>query len=238
MQKRLLDALEEARLVLEAVIRGEYCCLRHGLPYVTPGLLGEQAFCEKRLDFRLALGEEREPPPSPVQARKLLEAVLGAKRRLWTGREEVVTVPLASIVQGVPMAGRPPAMALGEGCVAALYLVKVTGRHRLYPSDRVKAYAYALLAEAAGIACSDMKIAVVTTGEPLGLAELRGLLPEPRRPRPRAGEEAAIHVLAHDPSEEERLLSPLLAYWRMERGPAPRRGPWCGKCPYRDRCSP
>ncbi len=232
----LAEALEATRLLLEAVSSGEYCCLRHGLPYVTPSLLAEQAFCERRLEHRLAEGGEKEPPASPVQARKLLEALLGARRRLWTGEEKVITAPLAALVEDVPLIGRPPALALDEGCVRAVYLVKVTSRPRLYHSDRVKAYAYATLVERAGIACSDMKIAYVTTPEPIDLKELLALLPDPTRPRPVKGEHVSVHILAHDPRMEMELLAPLLAYWRGERSATPRPGPWCRTCPYQRLC--
>jgi hypothetical protein len=145
-------------------------------------------------------------------------------------------VPLAALIQGVPLAGRPPAMALGDGCVSAIYTVKVSRKGRIYQGDRVKIYAYAAAAERLGILCPDARLAVVVAPEPLGLQELLRLLPEPSRPRPLRGSSVSLHVLAHDPEAEAETLAPLLAYWRGERPPRPRPGAWCSSCPYRDRC--
>jgi len=145
-------------------------------------------------------------------------------------------VPLAALVDNVPLVGRPPAMALRGGCVAAIYAVKVTKRHRLYPADRVKLYAYGMLAEETGAACPGMKLVMVTAEEPLGLRELLTLVPTPEEPRPTKGETVSIHVLAHDEHTERETLAPLLAYWRSEKPPRPRPGPWCRGCPFRERC--
>lgn len=232
----LEEALEATRLLLEAITRGEYCCLRHGLPYVTPGLLAEQVFCEARLDYRLARGEAREPPPSPMQARRLLQALIGAKRRLWTGEERAVSLPLAALLQGVPVVGRPPVMALNGECVSAIYSVKVSRRPRLYPGDRVKLYTYALLASSNRLLCPDARLATVVVPEPIALQELIHLLPDPAHPRPLQGSAVSIHVLAHDPETEEAMLAPLLAYWRGDRPPKPKPGSWCSRCPYFEIC--
>lgn len=231
----LEEALERARLLLEAITRGEYCCLRHGLPYVTPSILAGQAFCEARTELEMRLGP-REARPSPSTARRLLQVLLGAKRRLWGRESGVLSVPLAAVLHGVPVVGSPPVMVVEDGCVRAIYAVSQTRRRRLYTSHRVRIYAYALLAEELGIMCPGARLAYILAEEPLDAAELVRSLPEPGRPRPMEARGATLHLLAHDPVEEERLLEPLLAYWRGEREPVPRRGPWCAGCPYREDC--
>lgn len=235
MATALDEALERARLLLEAITRGEYCCLRHGLPYVTPSILAGQAFCEARTDFEMRLASS-ESKPSPSTARRLIQVLLGAKRRLWGRDSGVLSVPLAAVLHGVPVVGSPPVLVAEGGCVRAIYAVSQTRSKKLYMTHRVKIYAYALLAEELGIMCSNARLAYILAEEPLDAAELVKSLPEPAHPRPLETRGATLHLLAHDPVEEERLLEPLLAYWRGEREPRPRRGPWCSGCPYRVDC--
>lgn len=233
----LLEALERAAQLLEAIARGEFCCLRHGLPYVTPSLLASQAFCEARLDYRLSRGEE-EGSPSPNAARAVLQAVLGARRRLRSGDEEkgvVLDTPLAAVVYRIPLVGRPHALAVKGGCVKAVYVAK-KGR-RVYTSDRVKANAYASMVKELGMACGTMRIAYLLAESPNEAARLLMSLDDPFNPRPQAGGDSTrLVVEVYDEAEAERLLAPLAAYWLGLRDPSPRPGRWCSQCPYRGIC--
>lgn len=235
------EALEEAAQLLEAISRGEYCCLRHGLPYVTPSLLASQAFCEMKLHISLERGE-RQGPPGPSAARQLLGVMLRARKRIGADdavRGTVASIPLAALVEGVPVVGRPPAIAFRGGCIRAIYIPKITRAPRLYGSDMVKGYAYAATAQSLGLLCDSAKLVYI-----IGVNEkelLETLLSMERlgfnvfEPRPLPGERRAI-VRVYDDYESAKILSGMLAYWRGERGPRPRPGRHCGKCGYRELC--
>lgn len=235
------EALERAAQLLEAVSRGEYCCLRHGLPYVTPSLLASQAFCEMKLHLSLERGDHH-APPGPSTARQLLAIMLRAKKRINADealRGTVVSIPLAALVEGVPLVGRPPALALRNGCVRAVYLPKISRAQRLYNSDIVKGYAYAATAQALGLLCSDARLVyILGVNERELLDTLHSLEDRGFRvfePRPVPGEKRLI-VKVYDEYNAAGILSRLLAYWRGDREPQPRPGKWCNGCGYRELC--
>ncbi|ABM80282.1 hypothetical protein [Hyperthermus butylicus] len=235
--RELETILEATRQLLEAIAQGEYCCLHHGLPYVTPGLLANQAFCEMRLELGFLSGEV-EAPRKPSDARVLVEAVLQARRLLPRKLVErlALSTPVAALLQNVPVIGRPHAILLAHGRVEAIVIGKITSRpSRLYHSDRVKLYAYAQLLEAAGFRLTPgTKLVLAAAHSPRELAEALKVLENEIKPASLGN--SYIHVLAHDPAAEEELLAPLLAYWRGEKPAQPRPGPWCSTCPYRSKC--
>ncbi len=231
-------ALEEARLILEAVASGEYCCLRHGLPYVTPSLLAEQAFCEMKLHLRLSRGEQAEYRRSEL--RLLLEALLGAKRLLRPGDEErgvILSTPLAAIVEGLPVIGRPGALAVKGGCIRAIYLLRRRSG-RLYPSEIVKGNAYALMADELGAACETLRIAYIQADSAEELREAIKGINDQFNPKSLAGpgSSGGIRVLVYNPLEARQQVRYLAAYWLGAREPRPRPGAWCNRCPYRGSC--
>ncbi len=200
-------------------------------------MLAEQVFCEARLDLRLTTGLE-ERKPSPSRARLVLETLLEARRKLPPRRDEVFTlsVPIATVLQGVPIVGRPPAAVFRGNCVAALYAARQSRRHKLYPGDRVKLYTYAAMLNSLGLMCNDARLALLVGVAPEDIYRALIILGDATHPRPVASGGFTVHVLAHDPGVEEETLAPLLAYWRGERAPRPRRGPWCSSCPVKEDC--
>ena len=239
--KELASVIDRVRNVLEAVSRGEYCCLRHGLPYVTPSLLAAQAFCEARLDFQLARGEVEAPKPS--DARVLVEALLRARRIIpreppKDGRL-VLSVPLAAVIDGVAVVGRPHAVVVSSRGLEYIVAGKISSRPgRVYETDRVKLYAYMQLTVGAGFRVhSGAKLVLVAARSAKSLAEaLNTIAREGVKPLMVGDGEAYVHVLAHDPQAEVETLSYLLAYWRGLREPRPRPGRWCSSCPFRSLC--
>jgi len=122
---RFLQAMEELRLLVEAIGGGEYCCLRHGLPYLRPSLLARQAFCEMQVELMLRRGIEK---AVYRDERLLVEAVLEAKRRLArvpTKPRIAVSMPLAALVNSIPMLGRPDVLLVERGRVVGLLRLKI-----------------------------------------------------------------------------------------------------------------
>jgi hypothetical protein len=237
--KELEENVERVRVLLDAIARGEYCCLRHGLPYVTPSLLSSQAFCEYKLDMQLASGRLEVPKPS--DARRLVEAILQVRRLIpdeppASGRL-ALSVPLAAVVDGVAIVGRPHALIFSPRGLEAIVVGKLASKpSRVYDTDRVKLYAYAVLAEASGfLVPSTAKLVLVSARQPGELVEaLRSLESNELRAGVHGG--AYVHVLAHDPLMEREVVSELLAYWRGLREPRRRVGPWCSGCPFKEQC--
>ena len=241
MSETLLARLEEQRLLLEAISKGEYCCLRHGLPYVTPSILASQTLCERK-----AIHELLSSPRKPVsnEAKELVKIILNTKKKLPRMLPEYFSLdaPLATIIQGVPVIGRPHSIVFVKGFVQAIVIGKKTSRpERLYLSDRVKLYAYGLLASRAGLPLgSRTRLVLVAARDNQHLIEaiksahqwLRAGASLPPRSR-----SYTVHFLVHDEGVEEEALAPLLAYWRGDREEYVEPGPWCRSCPLRDSCS-
>jgi hypothetical protein len=236
----LQDVLEEQRLLLEAITRGEYCCLKHGLPYITPSILSAQAFCEYKAVYELI---ESPRKPTASEAREFVKLVLRAKRFLPRKIEGyfALDTPLAALVNSVPVIGRPHSIVFVNGYVRAIVIGKVSKKHqRLYISDRVKLYAYGLLAAKAGLPLgSYTRLILVTASTKDKLLDALRATYEWLKvggSYPPKSQSYTIHFLAHDEALEEELLAPLLAYWRGERGEKPNPGPWCETCPFREKC--
>jgi hypothetical protein len=232
----LVEAMEKLRQLLEALGAGEVCCLRHGLPYVTASDLVRQATCEMRLHLDYSQGRLVEPRRREL--RLLVEAVLRARRSLpkLLPRRLALSLPLAGIVEGVPLVARPDAIVVLDGRVEAIVWAKVSPRPRLGWLDRLRLYAIGLAADYGGLPLrEDAKLVLVAarTREALvhGLEAVRD-----EGARPLATSDYAIHVLAYDRAVALETLAALLAYWRGEREPAPRPSKLCSSCPYRDTC--
>jgi len=234
---RLEETIERVRLLLEAVSRGEYCCLRFGLPFVTPSLLASQVFCEKKLEYTLI--NEHDPGARRIsEARKLVEVLFEAKRRIPRHTDTfVLSIPVAAVVEGVPIIARPHAVYFDAGRVAAIVVGKISTKPwRMYGSDKVKLYAYALTLAYAGFPLTSRTELILAAAE--DNRKLIGILSsvDLSSVKPIADNGAALHVLVHDLDAELEAISPLLAYWREERKPTARRGSWCTRCPYYGSC--
>ncbi|NOZ88656.1 MAG: hypothetical protein GXO15_01880 [Crenarchaeota archaeon] len=231
----LSEALGHAKVLLEALSRGEYCCLRHGLPYVTPSLLSEQVFCEAKLDMRLSRGDPVEAKPRR-ELRMLLEALLGARRLLRdTGGRYTLSTPLAAVVEGLPLVGRPAVLGVEGDCVSVVYMLRGR-RGKLYPTEVVKGYAYGAMLEELGASCGSLRIAYVAAENPSQLRKAIESLEDPLEPASLAGEGFEVRVRIYNPPEARSTIAHLAAYWTGRRPPRPRPGPWCTRCPYRGFC--
>ncbi len=229
----ILDWIERIRMLLEAISKGEYCCLRHGLPYVTVGELVRQSLCEMRLHLEYTRGVDVEARRREL--RLLVEAVLEARRRIPPGFSDgVISLPLAAVVEGVPITGRPDSIVVRSGRVEAIVWAKV-GSLRLKMWDRIRLYTLGLLVDYAEVPTTHtLHLVLVAAREPGKLVEpLKTIRSELR---PIAGEGYMVHVLVYDKDTALKYVGPLLAYWRGEREPVPRPSKACSSCPYRDTC--
>lgn len=239
-QGGLLARLEEQQLILEAISRGEYCCLRHGLPYVTPSILASQVICEKKAIHELL---ESRYKPVANEAKQLVKLILQTKSKLPRILPDYFSldIPLAAIIQDVPVIGRPHSIVFINGTVSAIVVGKRTNRpERLYLSDRVKLYTYGLLASRAKLPLhSRTKLVLVAAKTNKDLIEATKHVYQWLKngaSLPPKGRRFTIHFIAHDESVEEEILAPLLAYWRGEREEHIEPGPWCSACPLSSSC--
>ncbi len=231
----IYEALENAQLYFEAISKGEYCCLRHGLPYVTPYLLAEQTFCEMRLHLRLLRGDIPDKINNSI-ARELLKIMLNIKSRLpklIVSKEFFLSIPLAAVVNNVPILGRPPAIHVENGCADTIYIVKTSPSLRIYHSDIVKGFAYSLIVYKTALSCKDLKIVYIVTRETKHIIKaIRMIKGEESVPN----KEIRVVKKIFDYYEAMKILSPLLAYWLETRNPQPVKSSYCMKCTYKDLC--
>ncbi|RUM47247.1 MAG: hypothetical protein DSY37_03065 [Hyperthermus sp.] len=228
-RSRLEEGLEKAKLILEAIARGEYCCLRHGLPYITPSILYEQAFCEMKLHLRLSKGAPSNARPSTATI--LLRELLRTKHNT----SGIISPPMAATILSVPIIARPPALAVKD-CVHAIYIAASFNKRPYHP-QLVKAYAYAAIAHSLGIACNTMHLAFVSTRNPNSLKQLINLIQNPLKPKPTKIGDAKIVTMIYDHEKALAILSRLLAYWTMKREPQARKNSYCPKCPFNTHCT-
>ncbi len=202
--------------------------------------LVEQVKCEARLEA--LLGSERVVDERVRLVVELSEVVLGARRRL--PREPrgrlLLSVPVAGVVAGVPIVGRPRAVLVVDGRVEAVVYSSVSSSpSRFYETDRVRAHAFCAALVSSPLPRGEAPVylhlkAVGRGALAEGLRVLRGVLLEGGGVVA-GGEGWAVHrVVCSEASVE--LLEPLLAYWLGARPPRVRRGPWCGDCPLRGAC--
>ena len=234
---KFLQAIEELKLLLEAVGGGEYCCLKHGLPYLRPSLLARQAFCEMQVE--LLLREENKKPVYRDE-RLLVEAILDAKRRLVrepTRPRITISVPLAALVHNIPMLGRPDALLVEKGKVVGLLRLKI-GSNRISRSDLVRLYSYGLIVDYSPLPSREnlSLLLVVADSRTDAIGKLRALKQafENSEPLHRVN---GVHVFAYDRDYALHILSPLLQYWVTGREPQASPFPAkCSRCEFRSRC--
>ncbi len=232
--EELRAAIEELRVLLEG-LRGRGG-LRHGLSYARVSDIVEQVKCEARLDA--LLGVERRVDERLREVALLAEIALEARRRLpeHPPPAMILSLPVAGVVAGVPIVGRPRGVAVREGRVEAIVHAGVSARpQRFYESDRVRAYAYCAALLSSPLPRSPAPVYVhvkASTREALAeaLSLVRRQLLEAHRPEPLASTDAAVHIVACGEHAVE-ALEPLLGYWLGLREPRRRPGPWCNECP-------
>jgi len=234
---RFLQAMEELRLLLEAVGGGEYCCLRHGLPYLRPSLLARQAFCEMQVELMLRKGVER---VVYRDERLLVEAVLEARRRLVRVPAQpriAISAPLAALVDGIPMLGRPDALLIERGRVVGLLRLKV-GSNRVSHSDLVRLYSYGLMVDYSPLPSREnlSLLLVVANSKTDAVEKLQALKQafEDGKPLYRVD---GVRLFAYDRGYALHLLSPFLQYWIGAREPRASPSPTkCSRCELRLVC--
>ncbi len=229
----LLEALEKQKQLLDAISSGEYCCLRHSLPYVTVSDLALQAYCEMRLHLALARGAVGEPRRREL--RLLVEAVLKASKRVRGDCDNIaLSIPVAGVVEGVPVVGRPDAILVRGGRVSAIVWAKVSKRLKPAMWDRVRLLALALVADYGGLPMTNPTHLVLVVGETPSAVKkgLQALIVG----EDLVGSDYTIYQMVYDRLDALKWVAPLLAYWRGEREPRPRPSRGCSKCPYRDVC--
>ncbi len=237
--ERLREALEELRLLLEELRSGSYS-LRHGLAYVRVSDLVEQARCEARLDALLSMGVERELDERARLLAKLSELALGARRSIpeEPPRSMILSVPVAGVVAGVPIVGRPRGLHVEDGAVKAIVYASTSARpNRLYYADRVRAAAFCAALHASPLPRGGSVTYIHVKGEDREVLFKRlSWLQERLLEGVGAPRAEGVHILVCDEEASVRFLEPLLQYWLGLREPRATPGPWCSDCPVNGSC--
>lgn len=234
---RFLQAMEELKLLLEAVGGGEYCCLRHGLPYLRPSLLARQAFCEMQVELMLRRGVEK---IVYRDERLLVEAILEARRHLVKAPSRpriAISIPLAALVDSVPMLGRPDALLVEKGRIVGLVRLKI-GSNRVSRSDLVRLYSYGLIVDYSPLPSKEnLNLLLVTANSKTdAIGKLQALKQAFEENKPLYRVEG-VHSFAYDRGYALQMLSPYLQYWvgarDLQASPSPAK---CSRCELRVEC--
>jgi len=234
---KFLQAMEELKLLLEAVGGGEYCCLRHGLPYLRPSLLARQAFCEMQVELMLHKGVEK---VVYRDERLLVEAVLEARRRLVRvpSRSRIaISIPLAALIDSIPMLGRPDALLVEKGRIVGLVRLKI-GSNRVSRGDLVRLYSYGLIVDYSPLPSKENLdlLLVVANSKTDAIRKLQTLRQAFESSKPLYRVEG-VHLFAYDRGYALQILSPYLQYWIGSRDPQASPSPTkCSRCELRVEC--
>ncbi|NPA05479.1 MAG: hypothetical protein GXO09_05240 [Crenarchaeota archaeon] len=229
------EALEEERLLLEAIGRGEYCCLRHGLPYVRVSMMVGQLLCERRLDYELSEGRIE------VHVRelmRLLRPLLASARSLagCSGGRLVVSMPVAALIDRVPVVGRPDAILFEDCRVAAI--VRLKEAERASRLDEARLRLYGLLVDYSPLPHAEpLRLIEVCSVDRRVLAEALLALRGGGIEGLKAVEGCRVYSWIYDRGSALQLFSRLAGYWLGLRAPMPRPGRLCMECRWRGVCS-
>ncbi len=233
--KELREGIEEARNALEAISSGEYCCLRYGLPYVRVSDIVMLAYCPLRLHYHMETYSEREIARRKAELRILVKALLEARRGLESSGRLFLSLPLAAVIEGVPVIGRPDVLIVENCKVKGVVVVKKTMRvGKVYFEERVKLYLYGLLVDYSPLpSANTLSLLFIKTPPEKTVDALLQL-----REGLSSGNGYSVYRFVYDRADALRAVDVLLKYWAGEWvEPKPRPAPSkCMKCPFSNKC--
>ena len=230
--------------------------LRHGAVAITASSLGEQEYCEQKVE--MSLTHEEIQTESKLAGERLHEELLPMEKTtldaliedILTKRTYTASFHLAAKYNGYLLAGIPDAVIFRLGKPAFVIELKTTRRNPtiLWPGQRVQVTTYGMLLELMGFDCSDLELSVFTlkrTKEPtedqkkqfLGKA-VWVLIGEKTKELVSSLKGAlAIHTFHYNPKEARNNIEASVGGWLKQREPVPTRNPRkCKPCEFNDIC--
>ncbi len=248
---RWIDSLKSRENIVDNSLE-----LRHGALAITASSLGQQQYCEQKVE--MSLTHEEIQTESKLAGERLHEELLPMEKTtldaliedILTKKTYTASFPLAAKYNGYLLAGIPDAVIFRLGKPAFILELKTTRRNPtvLWPSQRVQVTTYGMLLELMGFDCSDLELSVFTlkrTKEPtedqkkqfLGKA-VWVLIGEKTKELVSSLKGAlAIHTFHYNPKEARDNIEPSIGYWLKQREPVPTRNPRkCKPCEFNDIC--
>ena len=230
--------------------------LRHGLPFVPASAMAGQYYCELKVDNSFVKGDIQ--TEAKTEGDLLHEEILVMQK---TTVEQVVknidkkptyaaSFPLASLVNGIVLAGRPDAIIFSQGRPSFVLELKTTmgDPNILYQDQEFQAGIYGLILEGMGFDCSGLTLAIVRwrRSEPVTEDQRKeflsiAMLALPSK-RPKLIEEvykgkARLHLVSFNKEAILRQVEWAKDYWLSNREPLPTKNPWkCKACEFNNSC--
>ncbi len=232
----IAEELEELANLVEAVRRGEYCCLRYGLPYVRASDIASLALCPLRKHYEILNYTDDITGRAKNSLQLLARAILKAKKTVPEKRKFFLDTPIASIIQGVPVIGRPTALLINDCKVVGILLARQRRFNKPSLYDRILLQVYAALVDYSPLTSTTTIKAylVQADGDTLTtlLRRLAGLQEENN------WRQMGIISLVYERSDFLNKYHRLLDYWKNpEIKPLPNPSPQrCKTCPYYSEC--
>ncbi|MET1101260.1 MAG: hypothetical protein ABWW69_02105 [Pyrodictiaceae archaeon] len=238
--KSLIEAIEELRTLIEAIRAGEYCCLRYGLPYIKVSDIMMLYYCGAKLDFAMRLGREEGQRARLRELRVLAEALLRAKGRISEAAcsKGFVSIPLAAIVEGIPIIGRPDSIMIEKCRVKSLIWLNMTKNvRRIREWHRVRMYLLGLIADYSPLPVdNDVDLYIVNFSSTLAARKALQQLREGEGAG--CGDDYCVIRLVYDRGVALGSTGGILRYWVDETiKPIPRPASTkCSLCEFRNIC--
>ncbi len=235
----LRERIEKVRELLSEVSHGSFCCLRYGLPYITVSDIVEQSLCEHKVILKYHSSSHKQR----VRELRKLVSMLG---RLFMANDTrkctALSIPLAAVVEGVPIIGRPDLLIFVREKLAGIVWSRIGGDlTKVRPWERVRLYALGLLADYAGLGTRDTNLFLITAKDRKDIAKgLRIVLARLGCINTRIDSieaSVAIHRMVYDRDIALDYIGRFLTLWITERGP---QGPFypglCKNCAMSSSC--
>ncbi len=230
--------------------------LRHGLPFIPASAMAGQYYCELKVDNSFVKGDIR--TEAKTEGDVLHEEILAMQK---TTVEKVVnnidekpvytaSFPLASLVNGVVLAGRPDAVIFVKGRPLFVVELKTTVGDPgiLYQDQEFQAGIYGLILEGMGFDCRELNLAIVRwrRNEPVTDEQRKeflsiAMLALPSK-KPKLIEElyrgkARVHLVSFNKEAILQQVEWAKDYWLSNREPLPTKNPWkCKACEFNNTC--
>ena len=226
--------------------------LRFDLASVSASSVGQQYFCEKKVEMRLLHGGvETEAMQAGTEAHDLLLAdSVNAKRneifqRIHLGEELLVReMYLLSKYHDVIMVGRPDAVFFYQAAPYILFEYKFSRSPNPQESHHSQAKVYCRILQSMGFDVSQLHYALVVihtsrrSSEELREKVTNMIISNGPREATLEEDGANIHIYSYRPDDAEKDIDWALGFWKKTREATPTKNPYkCRSCEYKVDCS-
>lgn len=222
---------------------------------VAPSRIGQQFYCEKKVDLERELGEVGTPEKrrgSETHEKAAEDAVAVEMDEVWDAiergdRQVLLESPFVGEAADFVFVGIPDAVVFDDGKPQLLFDRKTTSiPDRLFDNQRIQVWLYGYMLQSLGMETGELQIAILSheqqldpeIGKQLQRLVLGGIDEfEDGQTELLSGPDAFLHRFDYDPTAHVEDLRWALEYWRQERPPKPTgNAAKCRSCPFANVC--